>query len=264
MEWVAVVLSGLFAAISPANLILDDEIEQAVRSQVTAVEQLEVRVDNAPSYQVVGGKVERVRIASRGLQPISALRFEVLELEAESIDIDLARLQQDPLSERWLNQALQSGIRLVLTEADLNRALQSRQVQSRLQQLLDRSVPPSLFGGGRYKLLTSRLQLNHQRVQFQGQLESTNSQGRSLDVSLETGINVVAGQRLELIDPQGTINGRQLSRRLLQSVAQVLSRRLDLRQLEPSGLTARLLQLEIEDEQIRLAAFIDVEPDYSF
>ena len=310
MELFAVLLSSLLAVVSPANLILDRAIEETLRSRLAAVEQLEVRLDNAPSYQVLAGKVDRVRIASRGLQPIAGLRIEVLELEAEPVNVDLRnaghsqapsfygessadlavpveeeartrnsfpssehrqlanpkggvpsdlqRLRGEKLS-GLLDQPLQGGIRIVLTEADLNLALQTPEIQSRLQQLLDRSLPQGIVGAGGYKLLNPRLQLDHRRVQLQAQLQSASSSGRSLDVSLESGIKVVAGRRLELIEPEGTINGRPLSNRLLQGVAQVLSSRLDLRGLEPSGITARLLQLEIEDEQIRLAAFVNVE-----
>lgn len=259
MELFVILLSSLLAIISPANLILDGAVEKALRSRVAAVEQLEVRIDNAPSYQILAGKVEKLRIASRGIEPVFGLRIEVLELETESLNVDLEQLRGE--FPKALQQPLRSGIRIVITEADLNKALQSPKIQSRLQQLLNRSLPQGVIGAGRYKLLNPRLRLENSRVQLQGQLQSSSSdaQTRSLDVSLELGIEVVAGRELRLIDPEGVINGRPLSKRLLRGFAQGLSSRLDLRLLETAGITARLLQLEVEDEQINLAAFVRIE-----
>ncbi|MGH2415639.1 MAG: LmeA family phospholipid-binding protein, partial [Microcystaceae cyanobacterium] len=79
MEFLTIFLSSLLAAISPAGLILETVVENTLRDRVEAVEQLEVRIDNTPSYQVLQGKVDRVRIASRGVEPIPHLRIEALE-----------------------------------------------------------------------------------------------------------------------------------------------------------------------------------------
>ena len=65
--------------------------------------------------------------------------------------------------------------------------------------------------------------------------------------------------KIELVEPIGTVNGRPMSARLLTGFAQGISDRLDLNTLEENGIFARLLQLEIDREQIALAGFVRME-----
>lgn len=65
MEFFTILLSGLLGLVSPAGLVIDRTAESFIRSRFE-VEQLQVRVDNAPSHQLLQGKVERVLIAGRG------------------------------------------------------------------------------------------------------------------------------------------------------------------------------------------------------
>ena len=252
MELLTILLSSFLAIISPVGFIVDRVVESRLRSQLEAVEELEVRIDNAPNYRILQGKAEKIRVASRGIEPIPDLRIAVLEVETDPIDLDV-RLHQGKRS-LLLEQPLQGGVRLVLTEADLNRALQSPRLQSYLQQRLSRLSR----GLERYEVLNPRLDLlNDNRVRVQLGLAKSGEQ--TLTIALESGIEVVEGHRFRLIDPKGTIDGRPLSSRLLQGIAQGLSDRFDLQRLEKTGMTLRLLQLEIDNHQINGAAFVRVE-----
>ena len=253
MELLTILLSSFLAIISPVGFIVDRVVESRLRSQLEAVEELEVRIDNAPNYQILQGKAEKIRVASRGIEPIPDLRIAVLEFETDPIDLDLEQLHQGRRSP-LLQQPLQGGVRLVLTEADLNRALQSPRLQSYLQQRLSR-LSRRLE---RYEVLNPRVDLlDNNRVGVQ--LELAQSGEQTLTIALESGIEVVEGHRFRLIDPKGTIDGRPLSSRLLQGIAQGLSDRFDLQSLEKTGMTLRLLQLEIDNHQINGAAFVRVE-----
>ncbi len=84
---------------------------------------------------------------------------------------------------------------------------------------------------------------------------------REIAISLELGIEVIAGTKIQLVNPQGTVNGRQMSARLLGGFAQGLSDRLQLSNLESSGILARLLQLEVTEDKIELVAFTRLEPN---
>jgi hypothetical protein len=272
MEWLTIILSSLLAAISPTGLILDRLAENKLRSQVEAVEQLAVRIDNVPSYQVLQGKVERVRLASRGIQPIPDLRIDTVDLETDAIDVDLSRLQQGKSADA-LRQPLQAAIHVAITEADLNQALRSPKIQARLQQMIDELMPKQTeFALPRFTLLKAHLDfMGANRVQFQVQVQESATQTdkesktqtdkpETLDLVLEVGLNVVAGRSLELVEPKGTLNGKRLSSKLLKGFAQGLNKKLDLRNLENKGITARLLQFKIEEQQMNLAAFIRLEP----
>lgn len=266
MELLTILLSSLLAAISPAGLILDTVLEDTLRSQVEAVEQLEVRIDNTPSYQVLQGKVDRIRIASRGVEPIANLRIETLELETDPINVDLERLRQGGKNSvtESLRQPLQGVVHLVVTETDLNQALQSPEIQSRLQALVNDLIPQQEdLPPRRFELSNSHLDfLGDNRLRLQVQLRSLDAQEQvspPLDLVLEVGFNVVAGRTLELIEPTGSLNGRKLSPRLLQGFAEGLNSQLDLRTLEKTGVTARLLQLKLSQDEINLVAFVRFE-----
>jgi LmeA-like phospholipid-binding len=266
MELLTIILSGLLASVSPLGIILDQVVASNLRSRLHKVEELEVRIDNAPSYQIVQGKIERVRIATRGVQPILGLRIDTLELETDPIDVDLKLIQSGKLNtwNQFLQEPIQSGVRLELTEEDINLALQSPEILSRLQQGIDRSISGRLPGGGNYKLLQSSLDiLGNNRLRVQAQLLNTEAKeedAQPVEIMLELGVKVVGGRNLQLIEPTGEINGRRLSSRLLSGFAESLSETLDLNSLKNSGITARLLKLELENDRLNLAGFVRLEP----
>ncbi len=69
MEFIAILLSSLISLVSPTGLVIDKVAENTLRKQFASVERLQVRIDNTPSYQILGGRVDRIRIAGRGLFP---------------------------------------------------------------------------------------------------------------------------------------------------------------------------------------------------
>ena len=87
MEWFLIALTGFLTVITPVGLVVDHVIANNIRDRVKSVEELSVRVDNAPSYQLIQGKVNRVRIASRGIEPIDHVRIDTLDIETDPIDI---------------------------------------------------------------------------------------------------------------------------------------------------------------------------------
>jgi hypothetical protein len=268
MELLTILLSSLMAAISPTGLVVDRVIERNLRDRLYSVEQLVVRVDNSPSDRIIRGKVEKVRIASRGAHITENIRIDTLELETDPINLDLQRLRQIKEIkdlQQSLRQPFQSALHLALTEADLNGALTSKEVREPLTKLLNRFV--SRRGGSqapRYELLNPAIEfLANDRLRFQGQLSrvgSSDREAKSLEIILETGIKVINGRSMELIEPAGSINGRKLASQILYDLANGLVAGLDLRDLEKSGITARLLQLDIDSDRINLVTFVRIEP----
>jgi len=112
VEFLTILLSGLLGLVSPAGSVIDRTAENAIRSQFEKVEQLQVRVDNAPvtSYCKASGGV---RIAGRSLQlKRQDLNIAALELETDPIDLDPRSLGQ---RQPKLKRPFQVGVRLVLT-----------------------------------------------------------------------------------------------------------------------------------------------------
>ncbi len=259
MELLAIILSGLITLVSPAGLILDDTLAKAFREQFEEVEQLAVRVDNAPSYSILQGKVERVRVASRGVKLGLDFRIDTLEFEIDPI-ADVRGLSVNETDNQ--SEALQGAIRLVITEEDINQALESEKVKAILQELLDGLVSDSgdLPQLG-YELLNLRLQfLDNNRFQLQVGLArpgSGNSQSQPLDLVLESEVKVVGGSSFRLIEPEIWVNGKLItSPFIIETLTNGVSRFLDLRQLEGEGIIVRILQWSLSEDRVHLAAFV--------
>ncbi|NJP08382.1 MAG: DUF2993 domain-containing protein [Leptolyngbyaceae cyanobacterium RU_5_1] len=255
MEVFTLVLSSLISLISPVGLGVDTVAERAIRSQFKSVEQLQVRIDNAPSHQILRGKANRIRIAGRGLVPLQDVRLEALEVETDPINLNRRRLLQRR-GKLQLEEPLQTGVRLVLKEDDIAQALKSPVVMQQLQKLVG-----SLGGLTRQSSATSKLVnpqvefLDNQRIRVQAELQDADTANK-LVIQVESGVEVVAGRRLRLINPTARLNGAAIPENFVKSIAESLTERYDLGQLEPSGVTARILRLELDSDQLELAVFI--------
>lgn len=266
MEWLTIILSSLLTIIAPSGLIIDTVAANQIRSRVDKVDQLAVRIDNVPSYQALGGKVDRIRIASRGIYLIPQLRIEELELESDPFDVNIQKLQQigkNSLSES-LRKPAQVALRFVIKSNDINQALESEEIKSRLQKILNNLVPKQDDLQIKFELTSGKLEfLPNNRVRTQIQLKQFRAEEntpQNLDIVLEAEIKVTSGRTVSIIGPTGSINGRKLSTRLLNGFADGLTKRLDLRNLEKQGVIVRVLQFNVEKESLNVAAFIRVNP----
>ena len=277
MEVLTIVLSSLLSLASSGGLILDSVTANRISSEIIDIEEQAIRLDNSPSYQIAAGKLQKVRIATRGLRIKPDLRIEAFELETDRVDLDLARLSIDSIDglRESLDRPFQGAVRLVLTETDLNQALQSPEILAEIQSALNRFIirkagstniayeiqdlqlelRPTNRLGLKFKL--SRPQTNFESNPSTASAADTSS--RNLAMVLELGIEVLNGKTIRLVNPEGTVNGRPMSSRLLNGFAEGISDRLSFESLESDGILARILQLEIDEDKLDLASFLRVE-----
>ncbi|WAL62744.1 LmeA family phospholipid-binding protein [Thermocoleostomius sinensis] len=253
MEFLTILLSALLGIISPAGFVLDRVAETAIRNQLDSAEELSVRIDNTPSYQALRGRVDRVRIAGRGLFPVAGVRVAELEVETDAIALDLDQLRQ---GQPELEQPLQAAVKFVLTEADLNQALQSELVAEQLRRL-----NVSLSGtSAASELIDPQLDfLPNDRLRLQATLQDPQT-GEQTRVVAETGLEMIAGHQLQLLEPTIKVNEQIVAPQLLAFLIGNVSQRFDLTNLEESGITARVLNLEIEADRLTLVSFVRIEP----
>ena len=266
MELITIVLSGVLSALSNGGWVTDAIAENALSANVESVETLEVRLDNRPNYQLIDGKLDKLRIATRGVVLKQDLRIDVLEFETDPISVDIEALRNSNLEDlrNSLQQPLQAAARIVITEADLTTALESEALRQQLQETLNRLVAKRAGNATRtYELSTPQIDLlpgNRIKVELKLRRSGMNQdRNREIAISLELGIEVIAGTKIQLVNPQGTVNGRQMSERLLRGFAQGISDRLQLTSLESLGILARLLQLEVTEDKIELIGFTRIE-----
>ncbi|MBA3922185.1 MAG: DUF2993 domain-containing protein [Nostocaceae cyanobacterium] len=259
MEFFTVFLTSLLSLISPAGVVVDRAATRAIRSQFTQVKQLEVRVDNVPSYQLLQGKLGRVRIAGRGLRlKRQDIRLAVLEVETDGIDFDVRR------GRLKLRRPVNAGVHLVLHEQDVNQALATPELVARL-----RRVKISSFGGldnstQKYYLIHPQVAfLTTNRLRLQVEL-GQDSNVRPLLIVLESGIGVSGEQQLQLIEPVVWVNGQAVPPQFVKTIAHNLNQKLNFDNLASSGLLARVLKLNIRQHELEIAVFFRVEPTAKF
>lgn len=259
MEFLTIFLSSLITLVSPAGVVIDRVAESTIRSQFEAVEHLQVRVDNAPSYQLVRGRVERVRIAGRGIFPLKEVRLDALELETDPIHVNAGSLRR---GKPRLEEPLRAGVRLVIKQADVNRALRSPTVTNSLRKLgasvLDEQDAKRTQ---RYEVINPRIEfLANQRLRLQVELREPKDPA-TLKIFAESGIAVIAGRQLQLVQPIIRVDDEAVPEEVIKAISDGATEQLDLRQLESSGVTARVLQWQVNPDQINLAAFVQVAAD---
>jgi hypothetical protein len=261
MEFFIILLSGLLGLVSPVGLVIDRTAENAIRSQFKKVDQLQVRVDNAPSYQLLQGKVERVRIATRGLHlKLPDIRIAALELETDPINLDPRSLGQ---RQPKLKRAIHAGMRLVLNQQDINQALQSPAVTAMLRNLSISVGNSSGDSRQHYNFVNPRVDfLANNRLRFQ--VELTQADVKPLAIKVESGLGVIAGRQIQLVAPVVSVNGEEVPNQFVSVIATNFSQQLDLHNLEGYGLQARILQLKVTPQKLEIATFLRVEPSSRF
>lgn len=260
MEFFTIFLSSLLGLLSPVGFVVDQVAEDAIRNQLEDVETLAVRVDNAPNYQFVQGKVDRVRIAGRGIYPKTGIRIAALEVETDAIAVDPGKLQQGQLE---LEQPLNAGVRLVLTQADINQALQSPQIAEQLRDLSLDFLGSPAQQLERYDFSNLQVEfLDNNRLRFQAVLQSQQS-AQQIPIVIESGVQINSGRQLQLITPTATIDGNPLPSQLINLLIGGVSQGLDLANLEDAGITARVLEWSIDQSQLSLAVFVQIDPKFT-
>lgn len=261
MEFLTILVSGLLGLLSPVGLVVDRTALHAIRSQFATFEQLQVRIDNTPSYQLLQGKVERVRIAGRSLQLNKQdVHITVLELDTDTIEL------ASPIKQRRikLKRPLQAGVRLVLTQEDVNKLLHVPKLIARLQHLKIRSLGPNTGTISIYNFINPNvILLANNRLIFQVELQEKD-RGKPLVIRIESGVEIFKGSQIKLVDPVARVNGEEVPPRFLNVFVDNINKQLDLRNLEGDGLQMRILKLKTQPKQIEIAAFLRIEPSSKF
>jgi hypothetical protein len=260
VELITVLLTSFLSALSFGGIVADKATESAITARVNRVEHLQVRIDNAPSLQILSGKADRVRMSAKGLWLTKDLRIEGFELETDPISIDPKLLQGDLAKLRLeaLPRPLQAGVKISLNESDLNKALKSAEVLNRVQEVVNKGL--AVFGSSAgiiYKVENPQVRfLASNRLGFQMSLTDGADAKNRLDLDLETGVEISGGRKIKLTNTQGMVNRVPLPGFVLQSIIDTVNNQADLAVLESAGLTARILDVKLVDKRLDVATFV--------
>jgi hypothetical protein len=256
MEFFTIFLSVLLGILSPVGFGVEQVATNAIRNQLQDAETLAVRLDNTPNYQFAQGKIDRIRIAGRGLYPATDLRIAALEIETDPVQVDPTQLRQGQLE---LKQPLNAGVHLVLTRDDINKALRSPLIAAQLRDLSLNFLDSPQFES--YALVDPQVEfLESDRIRVQVTLQSQTSDLQTAIVA-ESGLEIRSGRQLQLVEPTASIDGRPLPPQLINLLVGGISQRFDLANLEPAGITLRIINWSLDAEALNVAAFVRVSPD---
>jgi hypothetical protein len=260
MELIVVLLSSLLSSLTFGGIVADKAAEQAIGSRLNRVENIQVRIDNAPSLQILSGKADRVRIAAKGLWLTPDIRIDGFQMETDPIAVDPKAIQQDlnVLKLSALPKPFQAGVKIAVTEQDLNKALSSVKVLNRIQAIISTAI--ATFGGSAgtvYKVENPQIRfLPNNRLGLKVSLSDGSAPNEKLDLDMETGVRVIGGRKIQLVDARGTVNRIPLPNFILAGIVNQVNEKSDLATLESSGLTARVLDVKVVDKRLEVATFV--------
>ena len=257
MEIVAGLLALLAGLGGSANFAIDRLARDAVVDRLDSAEVLEVRIQAAPNVKLVGGRIDRILLAGRGLTLDPYPRLQLLEIETDPVHVGLNDGALELLS------PLQAALRFELTETDLNAALQSPAV---LEQFQDIEAELPVFGARDepeiFSLETPAVELlgqNRLRLKARLVLQSDGDTEGALEIDFATRLQVEAEQRLLLLEPAMMLNGEPVPEEIADAFASGISRALDLSGLDNPAIAARILDVTVSEDSLSAVGFVQLQ-----
>lgn len=261
MEIFVIFTTIIMSLFSSIGFILNNSLTYTIRNMSEEVEDVKVRINSIPTHQLAKGEADSIKISLKQWQPQANISVELLELETDSVGLNLSEIRQIR-GNNWqkaFKKPLNMGYRIILTENDLNKLLKSPQAEAMMKKLGGNSQDSA------FEIIDLTLNLlPNNRLAIETKLKLPIRGEELLNVNLELSLELIKGHTLKINNIQGTLNNRQLSSKLLQGFADNINTQLNLRNLEKSGITMRLLQLNINENNLEIAGFLNLQPLLSF
>lgn len=229
---------------------LDKVAEIAIQNQLDEVEQVNVNV-HADATELVQGKVKSADVVGEGMVMKQDLRVEAIEISTDTMAIDPLKAV---LGQIELTQPTNARAQILLTEKDLNRALDSNYLRSKLKRL-EIEVEGKVLS---LELQRIKLQIpDSGKIAFDAHillLETNETKQFSAIVKpflKENGYRI----GLEIISAEGQGLSLEFITALFKKVIELL----DLRNFELEGMTLQLKDLDVREGKMLLRAKTRIE-----
>lgn len=215
--------------------------EVAIKSQLDETKDVKVDVSTDP-VKILQGKVDNVSIAGEGMVMKQDLRVEALGINIDSVSIDPMKAI---VGEIELTQPANAQMQVLLTEADINRALNSEYLRSKMRGLVihTKDKPVSL------DIQQARLQLPKAGEM---ELDATillkpKNELKQFSATVRPFLED-DGQRiaLEILNAEGQGLTLEFVTVLLEQLVELL----DLRHFDLNGTSIRLKDFDIQDGKV--------------
>ena len=229
---------------------LDKVAEVAIKSQLDQTEQLDVDIQAEP-MDLVQGKVESVKVRGAGIVMKQALRVEALKVDAESVSINPLKALTGEIE---LTEPTQAQAQILITEADLNRALASDYLLRKMQGL-----KVSVQGESRtIDIQAAKLQLpGDDKLALEIDLSVQETGDRTQIAAVAIPSLQAAGQKIDLkvVSAEAQDLSLEFATALFEKVIDLL----DLRNFELDGFSLHLQSLIVQKDTLLLQANTTIE-----
>ncbi|MGV2831030.1 LmeA family phospholipid-binding protein [Myxosarcina sp. GI1(2024)] len=224
--------------------------ELALSSQLEDCERLEVKVKTAPE-KLATGELESLLIEGEGLVIETDLRVQVLKIGMKAIAVEPLKALTGNIE---LTQPTEGTAHLVLTETDLNCALNSPDLRAKIDVL------DTYLSTAKSKLTVpqKRCQLRKNGTVAVEALVELQPSGETKEVAFTTTPKIASGGRSVVLEDIQYESGKEVSEDLTQAFLDKASKMLDLRNFEKQGLALRIQHLNVEAGRITLSAAADI------
>ena len=222
----------------------------ALSSQVKDADRLEVKVKTAPEM-LANGELESLLIEGEGLIIETDLRVQVLEIGMKAIAVEPLKALTGNIE---LTKPTEGTARLVLTETDLNRALNSPELRAKI------NVLDTYLSTEKVKLTVpqKKCQLREDGTIAVEAIVELQPSGETKEVAFTATPNIAPGGRSVILENIQYEPGKEVSQELTQAFLDKAGKMLDLRNFEKQGLALRIHRLNVEAGQITLFAVADI------
>ncbi|ACB50460.1 unknown [Crocosphaera subtropica ATCC 51142] len=222
----------------------------ALSSQLKDCDHLDVTIKTSPE-KIVNGEVESLLIEGKGLVIETDLRVESLEIAMKEIAIDPLKALTGNIE---LTQPTVGTAHLTLTQTDLNRAFNSRDLRNKINVLdtyLSRGETKVTVPEKRCKLYENGTVAVETLIQLQ-------PSGETKEVAFTTTPKIAKGGRSIMLKDIDYAVGKEVSEDLTEAFLEVAKKMLNLSHFEKQGLALRINHLNIDADKITLSAAADI------
>ena len=222
----------------------------ALSSQLEASDRLDVRVKTNPE-KLASGELEALEIEGEGLIIETDLRLQVLEIEMAVIAVSPLKALTGNIE---LTQPTEGTARIVLTETDLNRAFNSKELRAKI------SVLDTYIDNKTVKLTVPQktCQIRSDGTVAVDALIELHPSGDKQEVSFTTKPQIAPDRQGIVLNDIQYAPGKEVSPKLTEALLDKAAKMLNLRHFEKEGLSLRIHQLNVEAGQITLLAAADI------
>lgn len=222
----------------------------ALSSQLEDADNLEVKVNTDPE-KLANGELESLLIEGLGLVIETDLRLEMLEIAMKAIAVAPLKALTGNIE---LTQPAEGTARLVLTQTDLNRALNSPELRAKID-VLDTYLATEQV---ELKVPQKKCQFREDGTVAVEALVELQPSGETKEVAFTTKPKIAPGGRSVVLEDIQYEPGKELTEELTEGFLDKAGKMLDLRNFEKQGLALRINHLNIESDRITLLAKADI------